>query len=275
MQVTGLFIYPIKACQGISLTQAEVTPQGLANDRQFMLVDGQGTFLTQRQYPQLAQVGVQLTGDQLTLSHPNQTSLIFTPTLVGAEREVQVWRDRLIAIDQGDDVAQWFESVLAHQITVRLVRQTPQHPRGIDPNYTNQQFKPVSFADGYPLLVTATASLDDLNQRLTAKYQDATQAVPMNRFRPNVVLETSIPFMESDWSQLQINQVILALVKPCSRCLVTTTDQQTGDRHPLQEPLATLSHFRQVPHQGILFGENAIPLQTGVLNLGDPVQILA
>ena len=274
MQVTGLFIYPIKACQGISLTQAEVMPQGLAGDRQLMLVDSQGTFITQRQYPQLAQVSVQLAGEQLTLGHPHQSPLTFTPTLVGIERQVQVWRDRLMAIDQGDEVAQWFKSVLDPQLTVRLVHQTPQHPRAIDPNYTNQQFKPVSFADGYPILVTATASLADLNQRLIAQYQDPRQAVPMDRFRPNVVIETPIPFMESDWSQLQINQVILALVKPCSRCLVTTTDQHTGDRHPLQEPLATLSRFRQVPQQGILFGENAIPLQTGILKLGDVVQIL-
>lgn len=180
MQVTGLFIYPIKACQGISLTQAEVMPQGLAGDRQLMLVNSQGQFITQRQYPQLAQVSVQLAGEQLILGHPHQSPLTFTPTLVGIERQVQVWRDRLIAIDQGDEVAQWFESVLDPQLTVRLVHQTPNHPRAIDPNYTNQQFKPVSFADGYPILVTATASLADLNQRLIAQYQDPRQAVPMD-----------------------------------------------------------------------------------------------
>lgn len=270
--VAELWIYPVKSCGGIARQHVEVTPQGFKGDRQWMIVDAQGKFLTQRDYPQLARVQPQLTTTELTLTFDKFTPLKLPVQQSGKWRSVTIWRDQTRAIDQGREASQWFSEVL--QTPCYLVRQSPEYHRPINPKYALWDNQSVSFADGYPILVTATASLDDLNQRLIAQYQDPSQAVPMDRFRPNVVIETPIPFMESDWSQVQINQVILALVKPCSRCLVTTTDQHTGDRHPLQEPLATLSRFRQVPQQGILFGENAIPLQTGILKLGDVVQIL-
>lgn len=276
MKVAGIFIYPIKSCRGIALEQAEVSPKGLVCDREWMLVDQDGHFLTQRQYPQLATIQVDIQGQSLQLSTAHSNPFILKPQLVGNEKTVQVWRDRVVAIDQGDEVANWFQQVLnlPSEQQIRLVRQSPQHIRPIDKNYTNNQQLPVSFADGFPILLTATASLADLNQRLESAYPNQSQTVPMNRFRPNLVIETEEPFIESSWQEIQINDLQFSLVKPCSRCVVTTTDQFSGDRNPLQEPLKTLSTFRQVPQQGIMFGENVIPLVPGFLKIDDSVTVL-
>ncbi|MEB3312394.1 MAG: MOSC N-terminal beta barrel domain-containing protein [Snowella sp.] len=276
MKVAGIFIYPIKSCRGIALEQTEVSPKGLVCDREWMLVDQAGNFLTQRQYPQLATIQVEIQGQSLRLSTIHSNPFILEPQLGGDEKTVQVWRDRVVAIDQGDEVAKWFQQALnlpAEQ-KIRLVRQSPQHIRPIDKNYTNNQELPVSFSDGFPILLTATASLADLNQRLEAIYPNQSQTVPMNRFRPNLVIETEEPFIESSWQEIQINNLKFALVKPCSRCVVTTTDQFSGDRNLLQEPLKTLSTFRQIPQQGIMFGENVIPLTPGWIKMGDNMTVL-
>jgi hypothetical protein len=274
MQVSGLFIYPIKSCRGIALERVTVTPKGFAYDREFMLVDGQGTFLTQRQYPRLATIQVSLNPTHLQLTAENHHPFALPLTFSGIEKSVTVWRDRAIALDQGDEVAEWFQRVLGLDQSVRLVRQSPDHPRPVDPKFRPRPDSTVSFADGFPILVTNTASLAELNQRIQA---NQGQPVGMDRFRPNLVIHTDQPFAESDWQRLAIAQVALDLVKPCSRCVVTTTDQHTGDRHEgsgLAEPLATLSQFRNLPGQGILFGENAVPQTLGEITLGDRVTVL-
>ncbi len=274
MQVSGLFLYPIKSCRGIALEQVTVTPKGFAYDREFMLVDGQGKFLTQRQYPRLATIQVSLHPTHLQLAARNYNQFTLPLTLTGIEKPVTVWRDRAIALDQGDQVAEWFQGVLGLDQSVRLVRQSPDHPRLVDPNFRPRPDNTVSFADGFPILVTNTASLADLNQRIQA---NQGQPVGMDRFRPNLVIDTDQPFAESDWKGLQIAQVTLDLVKPCSRCIVITTDQHTGDRlagSGLAEPLATLSQFRNIPSQGILFGENAVPQALGEITIGDRVTVL-
>ena len=279
MIVSEVFIYPIKSCQGIRLEQAEVTPKGFAWDREFMLVNPKGKFLTQRQHPNLARIQVQrLRGDFISLSvkDANLKPLIFKPTLTGLEIEVEIWRDRTIAIDQGDEVAEWFQSALQlnREQKYRLVRQSPKYMRPIDQKYALREGESVSFADGYPFLLTATASLAELNRRIRQFHKDNAQEVPMNRFRPNIVVNTSDPFIEGNWKLIQIGQVNFSVVKPCSRCIITTTDQLTGNRNPLQEPLKTLRTFRQFDNQGIMFGENMIPRTSGVVRVGDKVQIL-
>ena len=250
LTIAELWVYPIKGCRGVSLEQAELTPTGLQYDRQWMIVDETGQFITQRELPQLAQIGV--TGDTQALTLRADTAP--APCIVpldrsGVERAVQVWRSQTIAIDQGDAVAAWLSQFLGQ--AVRLVRQSPEQIRPIDPRYAGADNLPVSFADGYPLLVTNTASLADLNERLAAKYGDRTHTIPMNRFRPNLVVASDAPFAEDDWSTLQIGTVQVALVKACDRCIVTTTDQQRGTRNPDQEPLKTLATFRKRPGQGI------------------------
>lgn len=273
MKVTAVWIYPIKSCRGISLPAAAVTAKGFAWDREFMWVDENGKFITQRQYPDLARVRVQLEGDEIALSLESGSvePLRFEPTLTGTEIAVQVWRSRTTAIDQGDAAAAWLQAKLGLTADFRLVRQSPQYRRTVNPEYAVEGDDLVSFADGYPFLLANTASLDDLNRRMA----DESQRVPMNRFRPNIVIESDQPFAEDRWRSLQIGEVIFALVKPCDRCIVTTTDQHTGARNLQREPLKTLSTFRQFGRQGILFGENMIPRNTGAVRVGDEVRVLS
>ncbi|MEI6380830.1 MAG: MOSC N-terminal beta barrel domain-containing protein [Cyanobacteriota bacterium ELA615] len=273
MQVKQLWIYPIKSCQGISLTSAPVTLKGLKWDRELMLVDSLGGFLGQRQYPKLASVKVELKQENLILSLEDQNikPLVFSPTLEGEQKPVGIWLDKTIAIDQGDIVANWFEKLLQLE-GVRLVRQSPQHIRPIDPNYAHKENEPVSFADGYPLLLTNSSSLDELNRRLDEKYTNNTK-ISMNRFRPNVVVETDIPFLEDHWRSITIGSLEFAVIKSCSRCIVTTTDQASGQLDPQKEPLATLSQFRNF-RGNINFGENLVPRETGSLNVGDMVEVI-
>lgn len=275
MKVTDLYVYPIKSCQGIRLSQAEVKEKGFLWDREFMLVNQEGIFLTQRDYPLLATIKVNLEGDCLYLSsnHNQLSPLKLTPISEGKELKVQVWRSNTKAIDQGEEVAEWFNEVLQLSGTskCRLVKQSSRYPRKIDSKYSFRNNQAVSFADGYPFLLTATASLDDLNRRLQEKYPDQNQQVPMNRFRPNIVIETNEPFMEGQWKSIKIGEVKFRLVKPCSRCVVTTTDQNIGKVNELKEPLATLSSFRRFRNQGVMFGENMIPESLGMIKVGDEV----
>ncbi|MBP0019989.1 MAG: MOSC N-terminal beta barrel domain-containing protein [Cyanobacteria bacterium SBLK] len=274
MHVSELSIYPIKACRGISLETAEVTPKGFLWDREFMITDRSGKFLTQREYPQLTSIEVEIDGEKMTLSAPSHSSLELIATIAGEEIEVQVWRSRLIAIDQGDLAGRWLQSVLKTPHPLRLVKQTPHHIRMVNPQYATRENAPVSFADGYPFLITNTASLAELNRRLEAKYPHRSQIVPMNRFRPNIVIENDRPFIEDEWQVLQIGEIVFDLVKPCDRCIVTTTDQITGRQNELREPLKTLGTFRRFGKEGIMFGENAIPRTAGCIKIGDRVQNL-
>jgi uncharacterized protein len=263
MHVSDLYIYPIKSCRGIQLSQAEVTRKGLLWDREMMLVDANGQSITQRECPQLATVSVTITGDNFHLK-TSQDSLTFQPNLIGEKIAVQVWKDQTTAIDQGDEIARWFERIL--NISCRLVRQSPDYLLAADPQYAGNDHTPVSFADGYPILLTNTASLEDLNQRLV-------EPVPMNRFRPNIVISSDRAFSESSWQKITIGEINYALVKPCSRCIITTTDQETGMRNPQKEPLKTLASFRSFPG-GIMFGENVIPETTGIIKVGDPISVI-
>ncbi|NET90076.1 MAG: MOSC domain-containing protein [Kamptonema sp. SIO1D9] len=280
MRVTGVFVYPIKSCRGIRVDWAEVTAKGFVGDwglgdREFMLIDEKGKFVTQRQYPSLATIEVKVAGNELILSADgvNLDFLTFQPSLSGREIRVEIWRDRTTAIDQGDEVAKWFQAALNVSQDFRLVRQSPRYLRPINPQFATAENQPVSFADGYPFLLIGTASLADLNNKLAAKYQDDFQPLPMNRFRPNLVVETDEAFVEDKWKVMQINDIKFSIVKPCSRCVITTTDQVTGERNKLKEPLLTLSSYRQFSG-GIMFGQNVIPEQIGTVNLGDEVQVL-
>lgn len=278
MIVSELCIYPLKSCQGIKLQRAEVTPKGFACDREFMLVTQKGKFLTQRQFPQLAKVQVQVTNQQVCLSTAdNQIKpLTFQSTLTGTELAVEVWGDRTSAIDQGDEVAKWFQTFLQldSEKKCRLVRQSPQYIRPLKRKYPTQVQESVSFADSYPYLLTATASLNELNRRLQNIEQEHYPSVPMDRFRPNIVVETERSFTEGNWKVIQIGQVKFILVKPCSRCIITTTNQQTGVTNSSREPLRTLGTFRQFGEQGVLFGEYMIPQNLGTIELGDRVKVL-
>ena len=277
MNLVGLFIYPIKSCGKIALNQGEVTLKGLDCDREFMWVDESGQFVTQRTHPQLAKIRVQQLGELIELSVEDQNikSFQLQPILTGISKPVQVWRDQTVAIDQGDEVANWLQNALKlnDQSPFRLMRQSPDFIRPVDPNYAVNINNQVSFADGYPCLLTNTASLAELNRKLSEIYPISSQEVPMNRFRPNLVIDTDQPFIEDQWKVILIGEVYFDLVKPCSRCIVTTTDQNIGERNPLKEPLKTLATFRQQPG-GIMFGMNIIPRNTGTIHVGDIVEVV-
>ncbi len=282
MQVSHIFLYPIKSCRGISLNKAQIKPQGLTDyeqqkiyDRQFMLVDEKGKFITQRQYPQLATIKIEINNNNLYLSSEENNIGTFEviPSNEGEQIKVDIWRDKTIAIDQGDEVANWFKQALKININCRLVQQSDAHIRAINPRYSIKRNQPVSFADGFPFLLLNTASIDDLNKRLSVKYPEDKIQIDIDRFRPNIVVETDEPFIEDKWKKIIIGDCRFAVVKPCSRCIITTTDQSTGHRNELKEPLLTLSNYRNTS-EGIMFGQNAIAIDRSTINLGDIISII-
>ncbi|MGK7955951.1 MAG: MOSC domain-containing protein [Crocosphaera sp.] len=269
MIISDLFIYPLKSCQGIRVDQAQVTPKGFAWDREFMLVDDHGNFLTQREYPKLATVQVLFSGDFISLSvqDAHLPPLLFQPSFTGLEIDVNIWGTATTAIDQGSEVAQWFKNLLHLEKNCHLVRQSPKYPRLVDQKFAVRGNDSVSFADGYPFLLTTTASLAKLNQKIIEFYPDNVQKVTMNRFRPNIVVHTDQPFIEFNWKFIQFDEVIFDIVKPCSRCLITTIDQFSGKRNHLQEPLKTLSQF-QFNGESLIFGVQMIPRNLGFIKVG-------
>ena len=278
MIVSELCIYPIKSCQGIKLQTAEVTAKGLRWDREMMIISYKGKFLTQRQFPQLAKVKVELIDKTITLSTEDNSldAITFEPTLEGEPREVEIWRDNTTAIDQGDRLANWFHQLLKldEAKKCRLVRQSPQHKREVNRKLAAAVDNSVSFADGYPCLLTTTGSLAELNRRIRDTYQEEAPIIGMDRFRSNIVVTTEAAFPEDTWRTVQIGSVKFGAVKPCSRCIVTTIHQSQGELNKLKEPLRTLGTFRQLGGQGVMFGENMIPYAEGFINVGDRLEVL-
>ncbi|MGB5631395.1 MAG: MOSC N-terminal beta barrel domain-containing protein [Waterburya sp.] len=278
MIVSELCVYPLKSGQGIELQQAQVTTKGFLWDREMMLVSGSSKFITQRQFPQLSKVQVNIFEQNITLQLEDNTfpALTFASTLRGAPTIVEIWRDRILAIDQGDEVAQWFHQLLnlSPDKICRLVRQSPNHVRLLNKKYLHDDDQPVGFADNFPVMLTATASLAELNQRIIEIHQQQSQAIPMNRFRANVVIDTIEPFIEDSWSLIQIGEIRFKVAKPCSRCIITTIDQAQGEKNKLKEPLNTLGTFRQLSEQGVMFGVNMIPQNEGIIRTGDRLRVL-
>ena len=262
--LSTLYYYPIKACRGHAAQTAFLERRGLERDRRFMIVDQEGTFLTQRDEPALALVVPNLTDRGLGLSAPNMPGLSLPVAAYAPTWRVNVWSSHGVnAADQGDEAAEWLSAYLNRP--ARLVYMPDESIRPVDPKYAIHADDHVSFADGYPVLVASQESLDDLNTRLETP-------LPMNRFRPNLVVAGCKPFEEDTWKRIRIGEVELALVKPCARCEVTTIDQATAARG--KEPLKTLATFRRLNGSKVMFGMNAIPLNEGRLRVGDRVEIL-
>jgi len=261
--LSSLTYYPVKACRGFDLTASRVERMGLAHDRRMMVVTSAGEFLTQRSHAKLALVAPTLENETLTLSAPNFDSLRLTIQKTGAPTLVHIWQSKNVeAIDQGDEPAQWFSDWLGEP--VRLVHFADGFKRKVSSDYAISADDHTGFADGYPILLASEASLQDLNSRLDAP-------IPMNRFRPNVVVKDCAPFEEDNWKRVKIGDVEMALVKPCARCVVTTIDKETLAQSA--EPLHTLNTFRK-REMGVLFGMNAIPLNEGKFELGMNVEII-
>lgn len=260
--VSAIHLYPVKSCRGIAVQAAPLSPWGLQYDRNWLIVTPARRFITQREQPRLALIQTELSDQHLHLNAPGMSELIL-PLQAGRGDvvEVEIWRDRCLAVDQGTVAAEWLSQFLS--LAVRLVGIGEQYDRPTNPQYaTDAQ---VSFADGYPLLAISEASLADLNQRLP-------DPVPMNRFRPNLVLAGCEAYAEDQWKKICINGVIFDLVKPCDRCVIPTTDQDTAAR-PSMEPIKTLSTYRRVD-QSVLFGQNLVHRGLGRVEVGAPIEIL-
>ena len=249
-EITGLYIYPIKSCRGISLTDSRILERGLQHDREWMLIDQQGRFLSQREYPRLALITPQLSQHELILTAQGLDQLSAPLEFSGGERVVTIWQDTVIAIDAGDQAAAWFSTFL--RADVRLVRFDPRVRRRCNPHYAGGSTAHTAFADGYPFLLISEASLTDLNSRLD-------DPLPMNRFRPNLILSGVAAYEEDYIDTISTDSMSIKLVKPCTRCQITTTDQETGEINA--EPLVTLARYRnQREYNGVTFGMNAILL---------------
>jgi uncharacterized protein YcbX len=263
--LSTLYYYPIKACRGQTVDAAFVERRGLEHDRRFLIVDPDGLAITQRDVSALALVIPSLTDTGLGLSAPNMPGLSLPVAVSGLIQRVSVWSSHSIkAIDQGEEAAEWFSSYL--KVPARLMYMPEGSIRRVNPEYAVRLGDHVSFADGYPILIASQESLDDLNARLETP-------LPMNRFRPNLVVEGCKPFEEDTWKRIRIGEVELALIKPCSRCEVTTINQTTTIRG--KEPLKTLATFRRIKGSKVMFGMNVIPLNEGRLRVGERVEVLA
>ncbi|MFZ5556611.1 MAG: MOSC domain-containing protein [Pseudomonadota bacterium] len=265
--IRALNIYPIKSCAGVALEEARVTPTGLARDRHWLVVDEQGAFLTQRVLPRMALVRPELGAQTLRVSAPGMGPLSLPLDGAGARLDVAIWRDTCSAIDQGEIAAAWFSDFLDRG--VRLVRFDGVRPRLSDPRWAGDSGATTEFADGYAVLVASEASLAELNARLPAP-------LPMNRFRPNIVIDGVEAFEEDYVGTLSVGGAELRLVKPCTRCVVTTTDQATAQRAADNEPLTTLATYRRREDMdGVCFAMNAIVTRVGErpVRIGDEVEI--
>jgi uncharacterized protein YcbX len=262
IRVSGLYVYPVKSCGGIQVDAALVTATGFQWDRRWMVVGEDGRFLSQREHPRLAMVRSRLAEGRLLLSAPHLSDLH-----VRFERDdespvrVTVWRDECDAVSEGTAAAAWFSDHLG--VAARLVRLADDDARPLG-GTAAQPGDRVSFADAYPFLLISEGSLQQLNNRLNLP-------VPMDRFRPNIVVDGCKPHAEDDWGTVRIGEVDFAVAKPCSRCVVTTTNQQTGERG--REPLQTLATYRLQDGQ-VLFGQNLVHRGLGVVRVGDRIAIL-
>ena len=246
--VQELNVYPVKSARGIPKTRVRLAATGLEWDRHWMVVREDGTFLTQRTHPVLTRILTELTGEALVLTADGCAPLLLPLEPRGEGRPVRIWKDSCQGLDQGDDAAAWVSGVLGEP--VRLVR-TPATPdRRASPEFAGSHVAPLAFPDGYPVLLCNRASLDDLNGRLP-------EALPMERFRPNLVLDGLPPFAEDRIASIEIGPITLTLVKPCTRCIIPSTDQRTGIRG--LDPLPVLRTFRfDRKLLGVTFGENAV-----------------
>lgn len=272
VRVASLHVYPVKSTRGVDLTSAVVERWGLAGDRRWMVVDSDGVPVTAREEPRLLTVAARVLGDdELTITGPHAAPL----SVSGASGElvpVQVSRDSVLARHAGADADAWFGKLLERD--VRLVWLDDPTRRSVDPRHGTLGDR-VGFADGYPLHLTTTASLRQLNDWVADEAVLRGGPLPsplsMRRFRPSVVVDTAVPFDEDRWVQLRIGTVAFRVVKGCDRCVLTTIDPDTLESG--KEPIRTLARHRRWDGK-VWFGINLVPDGTGTISIGDEVMVL-
>jgi uncharacterized protein len=263
MVLSEINIYPIKSTKGISLQTALVERRGIQFDRRWMVVNEVGMFLSQRDQPRLALVSTAIESDALRVNAAGMAELVLPMTQKSNEiLKVQVHEDVTSGLSAGEEAGRWFSNFLG--VRCRVVFMTEEIIRPVNPDYARDG-DIVSFADAFPLLLLSQASVDDLNTRLAVP-------VPMNRFRPNIVVSGCGAYDEDRWKDIRIGTMVFHLMKPCGRCVTTTVDQATGIQG--KEPLATLSQYRKVGGN-VFFGQNVIPEKRGTLHVGDAIEVLS
>ncbi len=292
MNVTRLYLYPVKSCAGIPVDHATVTPRGFELDRRYMLVDAEGRFLSQRRLPRMALIQTALAGETLRLEGPDgspfelptelgrpaptrsktqQTQVrpqthVPPQTHVRPQTQVQIWKHRVAAMVH-EEGSRWFSDQLRTRCQLVYMPDTVRRP--IDAPY-GRTADFVSFADGFPFLLTSESSLDDLNQRIR-RNQPAAERIDMIRFRPNIVVSSSVPYAEDGWEEIRLGTIPFRAPKPCTRCTITTVNPANGKRG--HEPLRTLATYRRRDGH-VWFGTNLIPDATGTMRVGDVGEVL-
>lgn len=263
MRVSELNVYPLKSGRGIALSEADIAASGIPGDRIAMLAETSGKFITQRELPEIARISATLSDNGLHLSFDGESSTI-TATPAAGRLDVDIWKS-IVSASVADEQA---NATLSHWLgrEVVLTFFDSASSRIASPEWAGDG-TPVTFADGYQVLVTTTASLRALNENMQAHGEEP---VGMDRFRPNIVIDNDEPWAEDRWTSITIGDVTLDLVKPCARCIMTTQDQLTGSRQGASPMKAMgrlrMSADRRVP--GPLFGWNAVPRSQGRIGIG-------
>jgi uncharacterized protein YcbX len=263
LQISQLFIYPIKSLAGIAIPTAEITHTGFKHDRRWMLVDEQNLFLSQRTHPQMALLQPAETEKGIIVTHKqNPSQSLFIPFVNEQSKKIKVtvWDDVCDAIEAAPLYNEWFSNML--QINCKLVYMPNDTKRLVDKKYAANN-EVTSFSDGYPILMIGQSSLDNLNEKLT-------DPLPINRFRPNIVFTGGHAFIEDEMAAFTINEINFLGVKPCARCVMTTINQQTAQKS--KEPLKTLATYR-MKNNKIYFGQNVLQQQNGFINVGNEIKI--
>ncbi len=289
MQISQINIFPIKSLKCLELDQAKVESRGLQFDRRWMLTDKNGMFFTQRETPKMSTIAVAVKSGwlEVTSETAGVLKIPFEPDR-GEWQNVVVWQSTVAGEVYIGEISEWFSVVL--QRKCQLVRMPDASERHINPRFdTGKDI--VSFADGYPMMLIGEASLADLNERIAktaeSKDEEPPVALPMERFRPNFVVEGSEPYEEDRWRTIRVGETLFRSTKPCERCVITTVDQSRGEFDG-KEPLKTLATYRiakemfpdtyesrGVGANAVLFGQNLVPENPGShVRIGDPIVVL-
>ncbi|MCH6234665.1 MOSC domain-containing protein [Cognataquiflexum rubidum] len=261
MYLKDIYIYPIKSLGGIRLEESILEERGLKFDRRWMLVDKEGMFLTQRTFPEMALLQVEVGDSGLLVYHKNDHShriLVPFQPQTNYFLSVTIWDDVVIGQKVDQQVSKWFSETLDRECDLVIMPESTE--RKLSPKYAVNS-ESVGFADAMPYLLIGQTSLDELNGRLEVP-------VPMDRFRPNLVFAGGNPFEDDTWDKVQVGEAVFKITKPCARCVMTTVNQVTAEKS--KEPLKTLATYRTFDHK-VMFGQNMLLLSGDKIKVGDEV----
>lgn len=269
--LAALYVYPVKSLAGAAREETAIEPWGPAGDRRWLLAFPGGYRVTQREHPRLALASAaSLPGGAVRLTAPGMAPLdVDVPGEAQETGVVELWRSKVEAVRAGAAADRWFSAYLGTDVQL-FHMDAPERRRPVDPAHSRPG-ETVSFADGFPLLLTSVSSLDALNSLIAQGDHADEGPLPMDRFRPNLVVAGTAPWAEDGWRRIRVGEVVFRVVKPCGRCVVTTTDQHTATRG--KEPLRTLARHRRSGDQ-LVFGQNLIPEHTGRVRSGDSFEVL-